>query len=123
MIAINTNEPLVYPRHVPLDRPVLIADVSVPSAVSRHVRRLDHVEVIPLAGTILVPGEPDFVISAHTAPGTAFCCAAEAMLCGLENVDIPLRGKIEKNNVDAISTLAEKQGFFRDLGAIPSYKI
>ena len=29
-------------------------------------------------------GEPTFVISSHTAPGTIFCCAAEAMLLGLE---------------------------------------
>lgn len=123
IVTTNTADPIIFPHHINSASPVLIADNSVPPAISDDVEKMSNVTVLPFASYVSLPHDPDFVVSAYTPPGTAFCCAAEAMLCGLENVDIPLRGKIAKNNVDALSALAEKQGFFSDLGAIRSFKI
>jgi predicted amino acid dehydrogenase len=118
-IATNTNEPLVYPEHVPSEGAVVIADVSVPGAVSQRVRALEHVRVIPLAGTVAVPGAPDLVLSSHTAPGTAFCCAAEAMLIGLEpeaTSGLRLTGAVDPRAMEVLDRLAERHGFFEALG-------
>ncbi len=118
-IATNTNEPLIYPEHLPQAGPVVISDVSVPSAVSRHVHALSHVNVIPLASTVTVPGAPDLVLSSHTPPGTAFCCAAEAMLIGLEpeaTADLRLTGRVDPAAMDILDHLAERHGFFDALG-------
>jgi len=118
-IATNTNEPLIYPDHLPGGRRVVIADVSVPGAVSSHVRGLPQVTLIPLAGTVTVPGEPDFSISSHTAPGTAFCCAAEAMLMGLEpelTRELRLTGAIDAESMSVMSELGRRHGFLEDLG-------
>lgn len=113
-IATNTNEPLIYPHHLSNDRDVVIADVSVPSAVSRHVRRLSNVTVIPLAGAVAVPGQPDFVISSHTKPGTAFCCAAEAMILGLEpkkTRSLCLTGRVDQWAMAVLERFGEQYGF------------
>lgn len=118
-IATNTNEPLVYPEHLDHDRPVVIADVSVPSAVSREVRELDNVQLIPLAGTVVIPGAPDLVLSSHTPPGTAFCCAAEAMLIGLEpeaTAGLRLTGPVEPRSMEVLDRLGQKHGLLSALG-------
>lgn len=118
-IATNTNEPLVYPEHLPDDRPVVIADVSVPSAVSREVHEMGNVTVIPLAGTVVVPGAPDLVLSSHTPPGTAFCCAAEAMLLGLEPEEtrgLRLTGPVDPRSMEVLDRLGERHGLFDELG-------
>ena len=118
-IATNTNEPLIYPEHLPTDRPVVIADVSVPSAVSREVPEMENVTVIPLAGTVVVPGAPDLVLSSHTPPGTAFCCAAEAMLLGLEpeaTRELRLTGPVDPRSMEVLDRLGDKHGLFAELG-------
>ncbi|RLB63478.1 MAG: hypothetical protein DRI90_06765 [Deltaproteobacteria bacterium] len=117
-IATSTNEPLLYPRHLSAERPVLVADVSVPSALSPRARAMDNVHVIPLAGTVAVPGATDFVNSSHTPVGTAFCCAAEVMLLGLEpqrTAELSLVGKVEQESVQVLDALAEQHGFFTRL--------
>jgi predicted amino acid dehydrogenase len=118
-IATNTNEPLIYPEHLRHDRPIVIADVSVPSAVSRQVRGLGHVRVVPLAGTVAVPGAPELRLSSHTPPGTAFCCAAEAMLIGLEpeaTAQLRLTGPIDPRSTEVLDQLGEKHGLFTAFG-------
>jgi predicted amino acid dehydrogenase len=118
-IATNTNDPLVYPEHLPPDRNVVIADVSVPSSVSRRVRSMARVHVVRLAGTVAVPGAPDLVLSSHTPPGTAFCCAAEAMLVGLEpeaTSALALTGRVDPHSMDVLDRLGEEHGLFSALG-------
>jgi acetylornithine/succinyldiaminopimelate/putrescine aminotransferase/predicted amino acid dehydrogenase/acyl-coenzyme A synthetase/AMP-(fatty) acid ligase len=118
-VATNTNEPLIYPEHVPAEGAVVIADVSVPSAVSQQVRALEHVLVTPLAGTVAVPGAEDLVLSSHTAQGTAFCCAAEAMLIGLEpeaTAGLRLTGAVDPRAMEVLDQLAAKHGFFDTMG-------
>jgi predicted amino acid dehydrogenase len=118
-IATNTNEPIVFPHHLNLARRTVIADVSVPSAVSRLLLEAPEVRTIPLSGTVAVPGDERFIMSSHTLPGTVFCCAAEAMLLGLapeETADLPLVGKIDAKSVAVLDRLAERLGFYRVLG-------
>jgi predicted amino acid dehydrogenase len=118
-VAINTGEPLIYRRHLAEDRPVLIADVSIPSAVSREVHGLPHVQVIPLAATVAIPGEPSFILSSHTSPGLAFCCAAEAILMGLEpeaTRELPLTGPIDDRSMEVLEQLGQRHGFFAEYG-------
>ncbi len=114
IIATSSNEPLLYPNHVAEGRPVVIADLSVPSAVSPLVGRMDNVLLTPFSGTVEVPGEPEFVISSHTAPGTTFCCAAEAMLLGLEPGDtepLSLVGPVDPDAVELLDRLGVRHGF------------
>ncbi|MBI4511644.1 MAG: aminotransferase class III-fold pyridoxal phosphate-dependent enzyme [Deltaproteobacteria bacterium] len=118
-VATSTNEPLVFPHHLATGHPVLIADVSVPSAVSPLVQGMPNVRVVPFAGTVAVPSAPDFVVSSHTPEGSTFCCAAEVMLLGLapeETRDLRLVGDIDPQSVAALDALGERLGFYAALG-------
>lgn len=115
VVAAATNEQLVYPHHISPDRTVVLADVSAPAAISPSVRNLKNIHIVPLAGAVVLPGEPDFVMASHIPPGTAFCCAAEAMLLGLEassTLDhLNLLGRIDPATVDTLAKLAHQNGF------------
>jgi acetylornithine/succinyldiaminopimelate/putrescine aminotransferase/predicted amino acid dehydrogenase/acyl-coenzyme A synthetase/AMP-(fatty) acid ligase len=118
-IATNTNEPIVFPHHLDPARRIIIADISVPSAVSAEVRRMPDVTFVAFAGAVAVPGAPGFVIASHTRPGTAFSCAAEAMLLALEpeaTAGLQLVGPIEARSIEVLDALGEKHGFFETLG-------
>jgi acetylornithine/succinyldiaminopimelate/putrescine aminotransferase/predicted amino acid dehydrogenase/acyl-coenzyme A synthetase/AMP-(fatty) acid ligase len=114
-IAVATNEPLLYPHHLRRGHPTVVADISAPAAVSPAARELEDLHVIPLAGTVVLPGERDFVMASHIHTGTAFCCAAEAMLLGLaapslaESLD--LVGPVDPEAVDVLARLADEYGF------------
>jgi acetylornithine/succinyldiaminopimelate/putrescine aminotransferase/predicted amino acid dehydrogenase len=115
VIATSTNEPLLYPHHVRSKGTVVVADISAPEAVSPVARELENLRVIPLAGAVGLPGEPDFVMSSHFPPGTAYCCAAEAMLLGLAPPSLfeecDLVGPVSAANVDVLATLAHEHNF------------
>ena len=118
-VATGTNEPLLYRQHLRVDGPVVVADVSVPSVVSAEARRLPNVHVLPFAGTVAVPGEPDFSMSSHTADGAAFCCAAEAMILGLDptaTAGLSLVGPVASETVQALDAAAERLGFYASFG-------
>ena len=121
VVAVGTNEPLLYPHHIESGRPTVLADISVPGAISPTVQRLENVHIIPLAGSLVLPGEPDFVMASHIHPGTAFCCAAEAMLLGLAPPSLmeslSLLGPVEPRTVDALAKLADQHGFLSGLRA------
>ena len=122
VVAVGTNEPLLYPHHIESNRPTVVADISVPAAISPMVQELENVHIIPLAGALALPGEPDFVMASHIGPGTAFCCAAEAMLLGLAPPSLveslSLLGPVEPGTVDALAKLADHHGFLSDLGGL-----
>jgi acetylornithine/succinyldiaminopimelate/putrescine aminotransferase/predicted amino acid dehydrogenase len=118
-VATNASEPLIHPRHLGTDRPVILVDVSVPSAIAPEVRRMAGVKVMPLSGTVLLPQDPGFVISSHTVPGTTFACAAEAMLLGLEPAatsGLALTGAIRPRSAEVLDGLALDLGLLGGLG-------
>jgi predicted amino acid dehydrogenase len=121
-VSTNTNDPIIYPHHLKDRDPVLISDVSIPSALAARVARMDNVTLLPFASYITLPEDPDFIISSHTPKGTAFCCAAEAMLYGLEAMDVPLKGKITGEAIDRVTAHAQKHRFFEKLGTVESFK-
>ncbi|WP_372634789.1 aminotransferase class III-fold pyridoxal phosphate-dependent enzyme [Fodinibius sp.] len=122
VITTNTNKPLVFPQHIKPHSPVLISDNSVPSAVSTEVIELDQVTVLPFSSYLKLPMDPGFLISSHTPRGAAFCCAVEAMLCGLEEVTVPLKGPVEEASIELMVELAEKWGLFGEFGTVRSFK-
>jgi acetylornithine/succinyldiaminopimelate/putrescine aminotransferase/predicted amino acid dehydrogenase/long-subunit acyl-CoA synthetase (AMP-forming) len=114
-ITTSTNEPLLYPHHIRARGRVVVADISAPEAVSPLARSLENVRVIPLAGAVDLPGEPDFVMGSMLPEGTAFCCAAEAMLLGVAPpqmvASLDLLGAVKAENVDVLAKLAEEHHF------------
>jgi acetylornithine/succinyldiaminopimelate/putrescine aminotransferase/predicted amino acid dehydrogenase/acyl-coenzyme A synthetase/AMP-(fatty) acid ligase len=121
-VATNTNDPIIFPHHIKEGAPVVIADVSIPSALAPGVARLPNVTTLPFASYVTLPDDPDFVISSHTPKGATFCCAGEAMLCGLGSLDVPLKGTITARAIEAVTAAAEKHGLFEKLGAIESFR-
>ncbi len=117
----NTSEPLVFPHHISKDARVLIADNSVPAAVDPAVLDLPNVVSLNFASWVTLHQDPDLVVSSYTPKGTSFCCAAEAMLCGLEQMDVPLKGKISREAVRTVAERARKHRFFQELGTIQSF--
>jgi predicted amino acid dehydrogenase len=120
--STNTSEPIIFPHHIKPKGKVLIADNSVPAGVSNDVVNLSNVISLPFASYLELPHDPDFVVSTFTPQGAVFCCAAEAMLCGLETVGFPLKGKITSEAVVQITELAEKHLLFERMGGVGSFK-
>jgi predicted amino acid dehydrogenase len=122
VVCTNTNDPIVFKHHISRDKPVLISDLSVPSAVSEEVRHLPNVTVLPFAAYVCLPEDGNVVISSYSPPGTVFCCAGEAILLALESCDQPLKGKISPEAVKSITRLGSKYGFFDTIDSMTSYK-
>ncbi|MBI5507368.1 MAG: aminotransferase class III-fold pyridoxal phosphate-dependent enzyme [Deltaproteobacteria bacterium] len=118
--ATNTNEPIIFARHLAARRRTIIADLSVPAAVADDVARLPQVVTVPLSGTVAMPGDEGVVLSAHTAPGTLFACAAEAVLLALEperTRSLSVVGDIDRTAVVTLETLAEHHQLLTPLAA------
>jgi acetylornithine/succinyldiaminopimelate/putrescine aminotransferase/predicted amino acid dehydrogenase/acyl-coenzyme A synthetase/AMP-(fatty) acid ligase len=122
VICTNTNDPIVFPHHIASDKPVIISDLSVPSAVSEEVKLLPNVTVLPFVSYIRLPEDPHVVISPISPPGTVFCCAGEAVLLGMEPFTEPLKGKITPQAVKKMTGLADQYGFFHSIESMKSYK-
>ena len=119
IVATATGEPIVFPHHLHPEFEIVVADLSVPSSVSREAQAMSNVYKIPIGGTVAVPGEPDFVLAPFIEPGNAFCCSAEGMLLGLEpekTKSLNLTGDISQSSVDVLHEIADRYGFFAKLG-------
>ncbi len=123
IICANTNDPLIYPHHISKEKPVLISDLSVPSALAKETALLPNVISMPFSAYVTMPEDPETVISSLSPAGTVFCCAGEAMLLGLEDCPFPLKGHLLPDALRKISKMAEKHGLFNHLGVIKSYKV
>jgi hypothetical protein len=58
-------------------------------------------------------------MSSHTPPGTAFCCAVEAMLLALEpgrTAGLRLVGEIDPRSVEVLEELGRAHGFLPSPG-------
>ena len=108
----NTNDPIVFPHHIRKDKTVFVIDISVPHAVSDTVREMGNVLIGKEASSVSLPDDPGFIMSTHSPVGKVFCCTAESILCGLYNLQLPLKGRICKESVLQLMQLAEKEWFF-----------
>jgi acetylornithine/succinyldiaminopimelate/putrescine aminotransferase/predicted amino acid dehydrogenase/long-subunit acyl-CoA synthetase (AMP-forming) len=122
IVCSNTNDPLVLPHHIAYNKPVLISDLSVPSAVSPEVSNLPNVTTMPFSAYVTLPEDKDAVISSYSPPGTVFCCAAEAILLGLGQFNGALKGRILPDEVKAITKMARQYNFFQGTGSLESYR-
>jgi acetylornithine/succinyldiaminopimelate/putrescine aminotransferase/predicted amino acid dehydrogenase/acyl-coenzyme A synthetase/AMP-(fatty) acid ligase len=122
IICSNTSDPIILPHHIAGNKPVLISDLSVPSAVAPEVNRLPNVRSIPFSAYVTLPEDTDAVISSYSTPGTIFCCAAEAILLGLEEFQGSLKGRILPEEVKAITLQALKYDLFQNVGNLGSFK-
>ena len=119
VIATATGKPIVFPQHLHPEREILLADLSVPSSVSREALDMPNLKKIPIGGTVTIPGEPDYVLHPLLETGTVFCCSAEGMLLGLEpekTADLNLKGDIEQAAVDILEEIGDQYNFFAKLG-------
>lgn len=121
VVATNSNAPLLFPHHIPANRKVIISDVSIPSAVSKAVAAMPNVSLLPFAAYVSLPHDPTLKMSSHTPAGTAFCCAAETILCALQPNELHLKGAIRYDEVVAMMNLAEKQDLYRKIGPVKSF--
>ncbi len=113
VVAAGTGQALVCPHHLSTTRPVLVADVSVPGALSPELRAMPNVSVHPVAGAVTVPGSPGFLMAPHIPSGTAYACAAEGMILALEperTAALELVGRIRPPNARLLADLAEELG-------------
>jgi len=122
IICVNTNDPLIYSHHISKEKPVLISDLSVPSALAKEAALLRNVISLPFSAYVCMPDDQGAVISSLSPAGTVFCCAGEVMLLGLEHCPFPLKGHLLPDSLKTISEMAKKHGFFNHLGTIKSYK-
>ena len=122
VICSNTNDPIIFKHHIAHNKPVLISDLSIPTAVSEEVTTLPNVTVLPFSAYVSLVEDKDAVISSFSQAGTVFCCAGEGILLALENYDGPLKGKITPEAVKEITRLASKYGFFHNINTVQSYK-
>jgi acetylornithine/succinyldiaminopimelate/putrescine aminotransferase/predicted amino acid dehydrogenase/acyl-coenzyme A synthetase/AMP-(fatty) acid ligase len=109
----NTNDPIIFPHHIQQDKPVYIIDFSVPKSVSDAVKQMKNINFCEEASSSYLPDDQDLLISTHTPLGKIFCCAAESLLCGLYNPQMPMKGHICKETVQQLLLLANSEGFFK----------
>ncbi len=109
----NTNDPIIFQHHIRNDQPVFIIDISVPSSVSDEVKVMQNICFCKEASSVYLPGNPELLISSHTPEGKIFCCAAESILCALYDLQLPLKGHINKDAVRKLIPLALEEGFFK----------
>ena len=122
IISTNTNDPIVLKHHISSHKPVIISDLSVPSAVSEEVKMMGNVTILPFAAYVGLSEDKNVVISSYSPPGTVFCCAGEPILLALENCNQPLKGRITPEAVKTIISMASKYGFFNSINSMVSYK-
>lgn len=122
IIATNASDPIIFEHHINKEKTVLISDVSVPPAVHKAVKEFPNVKYLSFSSYIQLPQDPEFMMSSITPPGSVFCCSAEAILCGLEEIPLELKGTITQEAVNTIMETAESHGLFQNVISGKSYK-
>lgn len=117
-IMANTNDPIVFGHHISHEKPVIISDLSVPSAVSGEVKKMRNVRHIAFSSYVFLPHDNDIVISTTVPKGSIYCCAAESILFGLEPSTDIFRGKIKRRSVQRMNEVGMKHGFFDKVGEL-----
>lgn len=116
----NTNDPLIFPHHLHPEKPLFVIDISVPPGVSNEVKAMKNVHFCKEASHITLPAEPQLLFSSHSPAGKIFCCAAESILYGLNDLHIPMKGHIQREAVRTMMQLAMKEGFLKNIShAVP----
>lgn len=108
----NTNDPILFPHHLSVEKTVFVIDIAVPPALSAEAANLPNVTVCKKASAVSLPQNPELQISSHTEEGKIFCCAGEVLLDALYKTEHALNGHIDPEEVKTLYQLAQKEGFF-----------
>jgi acetylornithine/succinyldiaminopimelate/putrescine aminotransferase/predicted amino acid dehydrogenase/acyl-coenzyme A synthetase/AMP-(fatty) acid ligase len=122
IVAINSNDPVIYPAHIKKNGKVLIADLSVPRGVSAEVGQNENVRILPFVSSVKLPEDQDFLATSCSPRGTALCCMAEAILMAMAYITDDLRGDITIEGVNNVHDAAQKAGFIGHTEDVRSYK-
>ena len=110
--ASSTPSPIIHPADVS-PRPLVVCDLSVPSAVDPALMRQRPHAIVIQGGVVKLPRNPDFSIAGiPLPPGNVFACMAETTLLGLAGQRRNYSyGAIDKAQVEAILELARVHGY------------
>jgi acetylornithine/succinyldiaminopimelate/putrescine aminotransferase/acyl-coenzyme A synthetase/AMP-(fatty) acid ligase/predicted amino acid dehydrogenase len=122
IVAVNTNDPIIYPEHIRKNGLVLITDLSVPRGISEEILHFENVKVLSFASSIRLSEDPDFMATSCSPRGTALCCMAEAFLNGIEDIPCDLRGDISHEGFNRVYDLARKLGLIQNTDSLRSFK-
>jgi acetylornithine/succinyldiaminopimelate/putrescine aminotransferase/predicted amino acid dehydrogenase len=110
--ASNSAVPILFPRHIHTQNPVIICDIAVPGDVSEQVYTdCPNVTVI-LGGIVALPKNQDFEIAGIPLPkGQSFACMGETVVLGLSGSGKDFsRGHITTDQIREIVALAKLHG-------------
>jgi len=122
IVAVNTNDPIIYPEHIKKNSKVLITDLSVPKGIAEEISYFKNVHVLPFAASIKLSEDPDFMATSCSPRGTALCCMAEAFLNAMEYIPNDMRGDISLEGFNRVYEMAKKIGFIQNTGSLRSFK-
>jgi predicted amino acid dehydrogenase len=111
LTVTSALEGIIKPEH--LIPGSVICDVARPRDVSAMVAAARNDILVIDGGMVDVPGPVDFHFNFGFPPGKAYACMAETMALALEGCfeDFTLGKRIAREQVDEITSIAEKHGF------------
>jgi predicted amino acid dehydrogenase len=111
IVAVSGDGIVLQSHHVDSDRPILLADVSQPRAVSGTMSQDRPNVTLVQAGLVRLPDDRGFHLTPHTPRGMCLACVAEGLLMGLEpHPELRLHGEIDPNAVEKLLQLGRKFG-------------
>ena len=101
----------------------VISDLSVPTALSTELSDFPNICITPFSASIKLDEDPEHLTTSCSPRGTALCCLAEAILNGLEEIPVQLRGEITIDGFEGVEKVAKKYGFIQKIDKMKSYKV
>jgi len=113
----NTSTPILFPHTFSTSKQVEILDLSVPPTVSPTTFELPNVHAMVAHPGLQLPRDREVHLGPFLPPGVTYCCAVEAILCGLHPEIVgngSLSGEISLEMVRQLQTHAVNDGFFSE---------
>lgn len=113
VLAVSSPSPLIYPSHFIESDDNILADISQPSVLDKGLKS-QHPKLKTIEPAMVnLPGDSDFIMSAHSKPGEIFACAAEGVLSALHPHSHQLTGDISPVAVKELLEAGIKIGLLR----------
>jgi acetylornithine/succinyldiaminopimelate/putrescine aminotransferase/predicted amino acid dehydrogenase len=122
IIAVNTNDAIIHRSFLKDSGDVVLVDVSVPTALGEDLLRQPNIHFQHFAASVCLKDDPEVLITSCSPRGTALCCVAESLLCGLQGIKTPLKGEITYESFKIIEEHAMGKGLLEVLNQSKSFK-
>ncbi|HSM62589.1 MAG TPA: NAD(P)-binding domain-containing protein, partial [Gillisia sp.] len=122
IIAVNTNDAIIHRSFLKDSEDVVLVDVSVPTALGEDLLRQPNIHFQHFAASVCLKDDPEVLITSCSPRGTALCCVAESLLCGLKGIKTPLKGEITYESFKIIEEHAIEKGLLKILNQSKSFK-